>query len=177
MNRILASLAFCIPVAHAGGDGLTVLGHDRGAVPTRAVIGELLDRFEPDPEEVSSAAPSRQGIDPAAAVRQSGYPVVSDLGSSGGSARVKMVDVPLPAPVCVVGPDAASLRWLSRNRSRLTEMGASCILVQARDAREVERVRGAAGPLPVRAVPFDDLARIHGIRTVPVLLVGKGGLQ
>lgn len=177
MNRILASLAFCIPVAHADGEGLAVLGHGRGAVPAQAVIGELLDRFGPDPEEGFPDRPSRQPIDPATAVHQSGYPVFSSLSSSAGSAGVKEIDLPVSSPVCVIGPDAVSLRWLASNRYRLKQMGASCILVQARDAREVERVRGAAGPLPVRAVPFDELAWIHGIRTVPVLLVRKGGLQ
>lgn len=165
-----------IQSAHSDG-GLAVLGHDRGAVPARSVIGELLDRFEPDPEEVFPDPPSGQPIDPARAVPQSGYPVFSSLGSSIGSAGVKEIDVPLASPVCVIGPDAISLRWLSRNRIRLAEMSASCILVRARDALEAERVRAAARPIPVRAVPFDELARIHGIRTVPVLLVGKGALR
>ena len=165
-----------IQSAHADG-GLAVLGHDRGAVPARSVIGELLERFGPDPEEVLPDPPSRQTIDPARAVPQSGYPVVSSLSSSVGLVGVKEIDLPLSSPVCVIGPDAASLRWLSRNRSKLIKVGASCILVRARDAREAERVRAAARPIPVRAVPFDELARIHGIRTVPVLLVGKGALR
>lgn len=172
----MSLLLSAIQSAHADG-GLAVLGHDRAAVPAQAVIGELLDRLRPDPEEVFPDPPSGLPTDPATAVPQSGYPVVSGLSSGGGQGGVKEIDLPLPSPVCVIGPDAASLRWLSRNRSQLKKMGASCILVRARDAREAERVRAAARPLPVRAVPFDELARLHGIRTVPVLLVGKGALR
>lgn len=168
----LVFLPFPALQTHGDSSGLTVLGHDRGAVPAESIIGDLLGRFRLDPDS-PLPSPIREEPDPVRELRHVGYPVVSDLRPSVASAGVKRIPVPLPLPVCLIGPDAASLRWIAAHRSRLVEMRAQCILVAARDAEEVERVRKAAHPLMVQSVPAGAIARMHGIRTVPALLVGS----
>ena len=168
----IAILACCTLQTHADRSvPLAVLGHDRGAVPAEAAIGELLARFLPDPE--FSSVPDRRAVDPVRVLRRTGYPVVSGLIPDAGKSGLKEIDVPLQGPVCVVGPDAISQRWLAANRIRLMEMGAGCVLVAARGPADLERVRRTARPLLVQLASFDDLAARHGIRTVPVLLVGR----
>lgn len=170
---IAVLVSFALP-SHADGSApLAVLGQDRGAVPAEAVIGELLARFLPDPED-DIRIPDPRPVDSVRVLRQTGYPFFSSLIPDAAKSGLKEIDMPLANPVCVVGPDAISQRWLAANRIRLMEMGAGCVLVAARGPVDLERVRRAARPLMVQAVPFDDLAARHGIRTVPVLLVGRG---
>ena len=161
------------PVRADSSPPLMVLGHDHGAVPAETVIGELLARFRPDLEDTVHLR-DRKPVDLSRAIRQSGLPVVTNLVPDAGRAGVKELDVPLTHPVCVIGPDPVSLRWLSRNRKSLAQMGARCILVSARDPGQVGQVRKAARPIMVQVAPFDGLAAMYGIRTIPMLLVGKG---
>ena len=73
----------------------------------------------------------------------------------------------------MIGNDPVSREWLGRNRTQLEKLGASCVLVRAHSADEADALRRLARPVPVHPLPFDELARRYGIRTVPVLLLGR----
>ena len=166
-----AFLAFFIQYAQAEGtDELVVLGHDPGARPAAPLIGEFLGRLsEPEDETVPPPGEAEDNL-----AAGGGLPRTSSLVPSAGSASVVYLDVPLTSPLCVIGPDPVSQRWLVRNRDRLVRMGAFCVLVKTTGHSQVEKLRKLARPVPVYPLPFDRLAAIHKIRTVPVLLAGKG---
>lgn len=167
----LAILALFIQCAQADGtDELVVLGHDPGARPAAPLIGDLLGRLS-EPEDETASPP---GVAENNLAAGGGLPRTSSLVPSPRSAGVVYLDVPLTSPLCVVGPDPVSQRWLVRHRDRLVRMGAFCVLVKTTGRRQVEMLRKLARPVPVYPLPFDRLAAVHGIRTVPVLLAGKG---
>lgn len=167
---VSAALAFgAVPVSVGDPGDLVVLGHDRGARPASSLIGELFGRFEDeqDPVPVRSTSQSRGLLEGA------GLPSASRLVPSSASAGIRRIEIPLTSPLCVIGPDSESRRWLFANRLQLARLGAGCVLVQASSEETVDSLRRLADPVPVFSVPFDDLASAYGIRTVPVLLIGK----
>lgn len=167
---ISTALAFGVVPASAGGPGeFVVLGHDRGARQAESLIGELLGRFEneQDPVPVRSTSKSLGLLEGA------GLPSVSRLVPSSASAGIRRIDIPLTSPLCVIGPDSESRRWLIANHRQLARLGAGCVLVQTSGKETVDSLRRLADPVPVFSVPFDGLARAYAIRTVPVLLIGK----
>lgn len=169
---VSAALAFGTVPASAWDPGeLVVLGHDRGARPAESLIGELLGRFENErgPAPVISTSQGRGLLEGA------GLPSDSRLVPSAASASIRHIDIPLTAPLCVISTDRVSRRWLIANRRQLARLGASCVLVKTSGQESVDSLRQLAGPVPVLPVPFDELARAYGIRTVPVLLIGQEG--
>ena len=167
---VSAALALgAVPARSANPDKLVVLGHDRGARPAESFIGELLGRFEDEqnPMLVRSTSQSRGLLEGA------GLPSGSRLVPASASAGIRRIDIPLTSPLCVIGPDRGSRTWLIANRRQLARLGAGCVLVQSSGKVTVNSLRRLAKPVPVLPVPFDELADAYGIRTVPVLLIGK----
>ncbi|WP_245754079.1 PFL_4695 family integrating conjugative element protein [Aquisalimonas asiatica] len=80
----------------------------------------------------------------------------------------------LPQPLCLVGADARSLRWLERHRSSLRSAGALCLLVQAERVTDLDRVLDAAGEVPVQVSPGGELARRFGLQRYPVVISAEG---
>ena len=151
----------------AGGD-LTVIGRDAGARPAPELAAGLLDRFTAEAED---ARPAAAGSAPQG--RQFAV-IESELAPAAGQDGTFRISTVLPNPVCVIGSDRISRSWLQRNRGRLAELGARCVLVEVASQRELEIIRNLARPVPVLAVPFDDVARAIGLRHVPALLTGAG---
>ncbi len=167
---VSTALAFGAVTATAGGLGeFVVLGHDRGARQAESIIGELLGRFE-DQQNPAAVRSTSQGR---GLLQGAGLPSGSRLVPSSTSAGIRRIETPLTSPLCVIGPDRESRRWLIANHRQLVRIDACCVLVQASGKETVDSLRRLADPVPVFSVPFDDLARAYGIRTVPVLLLGK----
>ena len=167
---VSAALAFgAVPASAGGPDKLVVLGQDRGARPAESLIDELLGRFE-NAQAPMTARSTNQGQE---LLEGAGLPSASQLVPSSASAGIRHIDIPLTSPVCVIGPDRESRSWLIANHRQLVRLGADCVLVQASGKGAVDSLRRLADPIHVLSVPFDDLARAYGIRTVPVLLIGK----
>lgn len=164
------SMAVLVLAGPAGSDqALQVLGRDAGAGPARVLAGGLLTRL-------ARSIPERRDRRPGPPAVPAAFPIRSGLVPSAAMAGMHRVDLPLTRPVCVLGSDRISRRWLQRNRRRLAALGASCLLVQADSRHEVETVRRLARGVPVQPATFGELSRLTGIATVPMLLVGRSGL-
>ncbi len=169
---VLVSAALALGAMPAGAgdpDKLVVLGHDRGVRPAESLIDELLGRFEDEQD----SAPVRSTSQSGGLLEGAGLPSASRLVPSSASVGIRRIEIPLTSPLCVIGPDRESRRWLIANRRRLARLGAGCVLVQTPGKETVDSLRRLADPVPVLSVPFDGLARTYGVRTVPVLLIGK----
>lgn len=173
------ALALLAPYPSAAGPGgpdqLVVLGHGPQARPVESLVGELLGRFRPAPENLRPETPATgqgRGL-----LQGAGLPATSRLVPSPRDAGIRLVDMPLTNPLCLVGTDRASRSWIASNRRRLARLGASCVIVRATSNSEVEAIRRLAYPVPVQSVPIDGLAASLGIRTVPVLIVGREAVR
>ncbi|MCY4275533.1 MAG: DUF2859 domain-containing protein [Gammaproteobacteria bacterium] len=145
---------------------LQVLGRDSEAIPATVLLGELLSRFETS----STDYPNTQTPPP----RQTNiFPIRSDLVPSAKRAGIKRVNVPLSKPICVLGSDRVSIDWLIKNRMELIKHGAICVLIKVQSPTEFELIRNKAHGLTVQIAPFDQLAKLFGIKTVPMLLIGS----
>ena len=167
---IVLLISICSPAAFPDG-GLMVLGRDSAARPAESLVGDLLSRFD-EPEDASVRSP----ITPEQKNNLAdggGLPIGSKLVPSEGGEVVHHIDIPMAAPLCIVGPDRVSRSWLARNRAWLHELGASCVLVKAESRNELDWLRRIARPVPLHPLPFDEIAARYGIRTVPAVLVGN----
>jgi len=147
---------------------LTVMGSDPGARPAPALLAGLLQRFSAAGEDAPPAAGSAAPQDPGFAG------IASKLAPSARHDGTFRINAMLPNPVCVIGSDPISQRWLQRNRERLVAMGARCVLVEVANQRELEKLQKRAQPVPIVAVPFDGVARAIGLQHIPALLTGAG---
>jgi len=140
---------------------LELLGRESGAVPVDRIVGELLQRFQAEgPDGPDRKHALLEGF------RLPVLPLESELTLSREEAGIRRVRAPLPKPVCVIGTDRISLEWLKQHRRRLARMGASCLLIEARNRDEVESIRRLAHPLRMQPAPFDDLSAVIGLRTL-----------
>jgi integrating conjugative element protein (TIGR03765 family) len=73
-------------------------------------------------------------------------------------------------PLCLVGNGAWSRDWARRHAGRLAAIGATCLMVQARNAPELERMRRILAGVPVIAASGNDLAQTLNLTHYPVLL-------
>lgn len=96
-------------------------------------------------------------------------PVVRDLTPA---RRQRMAG--LSRPFFLVGSDVGSLAWLSAHRQRLTQVSAIGQLVQARTPADIQKVKEAAGDLPILVAPASEIAQALGLRHYPVLLSREG---
>jgi len=127
---------------------LELLGRESGAVPVDRLVGELLQRFQVE----SPDTPDRNQV-LAENFRLPVLPLESELTPSRKEAGVRRARAPLPKPVCIIGSDRVSLEWLKQHRRRLARMGASCLLIEARNRDEVESIRRLAHPLRMQPAP------------------------
>ncbi len=166
MRRVVRLLALAACLAALPAAAWQVLGREAGAVPVGQAIGALLERYaEQEPAaapEVRTAGPARPGI---------ALPLRSVLSPQAGLRSIRL-QTGLTTPLCVIGSDELSRSWLQANRQRLAELGARCVLVEARSERDIGTMVRAAHPVPVAALPFDDIAQLHDIPGYPVLLTG-----
>ena len=164
-RRVVGLLALAACLAALPAAAWQVIGHEAGAVPVGQAIGDLLERYaerEPAAAQVRTAGPARPGI---------ALPLRSVLSPQAGLRSIRL-QTGLTTPLCVVGSDELSRNWLQANRRRLAELGARCVLVEARSERDIKTMVRAAHPVPLAALPFDDIAQLHGIPGYPVLLTG-----
>ena len=100
------------------------------------------------------------------------YPIETDLTlSQNGSIVVR--DQYQGPPVCIVGADNVSVRWLDINKPTLIELNANCIVIQARNDHEVLSIRKKASPIAIAAVSLNGPLSELGVTEYPVLILSK----
>jgi integrating conjugative element protein (TIGR03765 family) len=77
-------------------------------------------------------------------------------------------------PLFLIGSDPASLTWLASNQSRLQQIHAVGLLVQAETEADVERVRQAARGLSLIPASGEAVAEALSITHYPVLITREG---
>lgn len=89
-------------------------------------------------------------------------------------ARIEMeqeVSFNLDAPICVIGADPLSLRWIRANLDKLVMVGARCWLVQANDFRAFTAVsRALQGRVLMMPADGDAVADYFGLTSYPVVI-------
>lgn len=76
----------------------------------------------------------------------------------------------LQAPLCIVGPDRRSRRWLQRHHRTLVEAGAQCIVTDVPDTAAFEGLRDAFPRLPMMPAAAGAIADRVKVRRYPVLI-------
>lgn len=153
------------PVASAD---LTVI-YDNGATEPLAPLLEVLG----DP----AATPPRDRAPPGAGDVSRLLPIRSPS-LSPGPVVARPLKLPhggtLSRPMFLIGSDARSRQWLIAHRDRLRTLNAVGMLVQADSEADLEAVADLARGLPVLPASADDIARVLGIRHIPVLISRRG---
>ena len=67
-----------------------------------------------------------------------------------------------------------SRTWLAQHRERLAAIGAVGMLVQAESADDLDAIARLADGLPILPASASDIARVLGIKHVPVLISRRG---
>lgn len=76
-------------------------------------------------------------------------------------------------PLCIVGTDPVSVRWLKINYAVLREKNARCICVEAARLEDWQALKATVPDLPITPAAAPDFARI-GIPYYPVLIEQSG---
>lgn len=93
---------------------------------------------------------------------------------SPGVVGKRAIDKPLLAqPLFLIGADELSRRWLLKHRSRLVQLNAVGMLVEAQTTQDLERVAAIADGLPIAPATGSDVARLLGLRHYPVLISAR----
>nr|WP_242464618.1 integrating conjugative element protein [Halorhodospira abdelmalekii] len=153
-----------------------------GGEPIQPYIERFEDSFKAlrcEPERISPPDPPEPAI---AAEAQGLLPVETDRMQAGPlevgvTAKYRERMAELPRPLCLIGRDERSLRWLAQHRDALLEVGAVCLLVEAQERTDLERVRDLADGVWVQVGPGDGLAEHFGVRRYPVVLTPEGPKQ
>lgn len=73
-------------------------------------------------------------------------------------------------PLLLIGADPLSREWLARHRTRLEEIGAAGMLVQARTVEDLQTAARLAEGLPILPASASEIARLYGLAHYPVLI-------
>ncbi len=91
-----------------------------------------------------------------------------------GKVKKRQVNIPdLKTPVCVVGSDEQSLNWLATNRDQLARIGARCLLIQAENQADIDRIKKQAEGLHVITAPGNAMTDSFGLQHYPALISKK----
>ena len=143
-----------------------VLGREPGVMSTDSYLQFVRQRTAPQAPQ--AASPAARPRPPAPA-----YPVVCQTLTPGTVARRSLKHGP-KQPVCLVGSDSRSLAWIRRYRQTLQQVGAVCLIVEAKDRRAAMKVKQALAGVPAYPASADDIAPKLGLHHYPVLLSGAG---
>ena len=160
---------------------LIELGRGVDIQETDFVMGELKARLI-NPEQLNFSAPEDvPEIEPPSAdeiawhinerLVNPQFPLETELRYSQDSTVVE-VDVYLQSPMCIVGTNEGSIAWIEKNKQRLIELNALCVVADAKNKAQLTHLQEVADPIPVITIPIDEIARLHNIQHYPVLIMG-----
>lgn len=161
---------FAMGAAHAAEQmaPLTVI-HDAGRTVSISTYLEVL------PTQTDSAIaepqPSALNFSPAIA-----FPIHTASMSPGRLAanRTVALRLALPNPIFLLGTDPLSHDWLARNRTRLLEIGATGMVIEASSWEALRQIQRVAGGLPMSAACADELGELLRLSVYPILIERNG---
>lgn len=80
----------------------------------------------------------------------------------------------IPRPLFLVGADSRSRQWLAQHRTKLLEIGAVGMLVQAESLEEIRAIADLAQGLAILPASASDIARHLQLDRLPVLISSRG---
>jgi integrating conjugative element protein (TIGR03765 family) len=95
-------------------------------------------------------------------------------GLTPGTVQARTLDITFSRPLFLIGSDHRSRRWLQLHRSRLLEIGAVGMLVQAETISDLKAIADLANGLTILPASATDIARAVGVAHYPVLLSSSG---
>lgn len=79
----------------------------------------------------------------------------------------------LPAPICIIGTDNLSFRWVRKNAVILKKVGAVCLLVSAPDVDKARLILNALNEVPMHLAHGDKLSDYFDFNHYPVLITER----
>lgn len=87
-----------------------------------------------------------------------------------GKISPTQVDFDLSRPICVLGSDETSLKWVAQHREALIRMNALCWLIEATDLNDLKEVNRVTQGLSVLPLKGDLLVKNFGLTHYPALI-------
>ena len=144
------------------------------------VIATLLATASPPREHTLGPSKSRALAAPTAsyppAAIESMYPLRTRLQLRARNVMRVGFKFPVARPVCVLGSDDYSKRWLKLNYAQLVRSGALCYVIEAPNAAAVEAIKALAPNLPIAGVA-DGAFVAAGLRGYPALIDRTGAVK
>ncbi len=90
-----------------------------------------------------------------------------------GKVNVKNIKYNIPKPICIIGYDDISKKWLIQNTKVLIEINALCFVVNIKNLKQLSELQGLAQGINMQAVIGSDFAKYLNIKHYPVLINNK----
>lgn len=75
-----------------------------------------------------------------------------------------------PYPFFIVSDDATSMKWLHKNKQRLSKMNAFGVVVNIKQDSDTSKLEKISGELPMFCLPVDELVEVYNLTSYPVLV-------
>lgn len=139
-------------------------------------IAPYLHQAFGQPARVADESSARNLRPPAIDPHTFGLPVHTSTLTPGPVSPRSLQRAP-PRPLCLLGTDARSRRWLTRYRDRLHQVGAVCLLVNVNTATELQAMQRLATGIPLLQASGAAIAHQLHLRHYPVLISRQGGIE
>ncbi len=134
-------------------------------------LAPYLETLQKEPETAPPETPATPP--PGAGDLRTLLPIRSP-GLTPGKVAARAHARPLLRPFFLIGADARSRRWLTRNRAHLRSIGAIGMLVAADSENDLRQIAALARGLSITPASGADLARVLDIKHYPVLITASG---
>lgn len=164
---MLLLLIFSIPQANA--KGFT-------PVPVWSVLGNTISYDSGFPSETQlwpdDISPQGEGVQPITynQMVKENLPIDSGLTNKKFAKYQSASAANFITPICVVGYDQLSLRWLQENSQLLSQAGAVCMLAKAERTEQIVAIQKAAKDVTIQPVSARSLAEQVGLKYYPALI-------
>ena len=75
-----------------------------------------------------------------------------------------------PYPFFIVSDDHLSMKWLNKNKQRLSKMNAFGVVVNIKQGNDTSQLEKISGELPIFCLPVDELVDVFNLQHYPVLV-------
>ena len=160
MRRLVFIIVWCCPLTLAA-DWIHI-----GTLGPVEDISELLS--------IAFSANQNATTKPTLSTPPERYPILS-TGISPGRVASRAQPFPhLKQPLCVIGPDDVSRRWIRTHRTRLIQSNSVCVLTNIDNSTQHQQLSQLLLGIPHYAAPVSDLLRRLSVAHYPLLISRRG---